>query len=65
MGIMAETSTACKVVLGGTVAQSLLAEVADGLATLQRAPLLVGFLANADPAAHMYADWTDRICKEK
>ncbi|MCJ1337640.1 hypothetical protein MMC09_002923 [Bachmanniomyces sp. S44760] len=61
---MAETSTACKVVLGGTVAQSLLAEVADGLATLQRAPLLVGFLANADPAAHMYADWTDRICKE-
>ena len=55
----------CKVVLAGPVAKSLLSEVADGLSKLQRAPLLVGFLANADPAARMYADWTDRTCKEK
>lgn len=55
----------CKVVLAGAVAKSLLSEVTDGLSELQRAPLLVGFLANADPAAQMYADWTDRTCKEK
>jgi methylenetetrahydrofolate dehydrogenase (NAD+) len=55
----------CKVVLAGPVAKGLLSEVADGLSKLQRAPLLVGFLANADPPARMYADWTDRTCKEK
>ena len=55
----------CKVVLAGTVAKSLLSEVSDGLSKLQRAPSLVGFLANSDPAARMYADWTSRTCKEK
>ena len=55
----------CKVVLAGSVAKGLLTEVADGLAKLDRPPLLVGFLANADPAARMYAEWTDRTCKEK
>ena len=55
----------CKVVLAGSIAKSLLSEVAEGLSQLQRAPHLVGFLANIDPAAQMYADWTDRTCKEK
>ncbi|KAI9717866.1 MAG: hypothetical protein M1812_004393 [Candelaria pacifica] len=54
----------CKVVLAGAVAKSLLAEVSEGLQTLQRAPLLVGFLANTDPAARMYADWTKKTCLE-
>ena len=55
----------CKVVLAGTVAKSLLSEVSDGLSKLQRTPSLVGFLANSDPAARMYADWTSKTCKEK
>ncbi len=55
----------CKVVLAGNVAKSLLTEVAEGLSKLPKAPLLVGFLANSDPAARLYADWTDRTCKEK
>ncbi|MCJ1386510.1 NAD-dependent 5,10-methylenetetrahydrafolate dehydrogenase, partial [Xylographa soralifera] len=58
------TSASCKVVLAGSVAQSLLAEVAHGLQKLERAPVLAGFLANSDPAARMYANWTDRTCKE-
>ena len=32
---------------------------------LGRAPLLVGFLANADPAARMYASWTGKTCLQK
>ncbi len=55
----------CKVVLAGTIAKSLLNEVAEGLAKLVKAPKLVGFLANADPAARLYANWTERTCKEK
>ena len=27
-------------------------------------PLLVGFLANEDPAARMYAQWTAKTCKQ-
>jgi len=55
----------CKVVLAGTVAKSLLTEVAEALSKLSKAPSLVGFLANSDPAARLYADWTNRTCKEK
>ena len=43
----------CKVVLAGTVASKLMGEVQAGLAGLGRTPLLVGFLANSDPAAKM------------
>lgn len=57
--------TSCKVVLAQTVAKAILSEVQDNLKKLGRSPLLVGFLANADPAARMYADWTARTCKEK
>jgi methylenetetrahydrofolate dehydrogenase (NAD+) len=60
-----EGSTSCKVVIAASIAKSLLAEVAHGLADLPRKPLLVGFLANQDPAARMYADWTCRTCEEK
>jgi methylenetetrahydrofolate dehydrogenase (NAD+) len=55
----------CKVVLAGTVAKSLLAEVLEGRHALEKPPHLVGFLANSDPAARMYADWTEKTCKEK
>ena len=62
---MGESPASCKIVLAGSVAKSLLAEVAEGLFKLERPPLLVGFLANADPAARMYAEWTEKTCKEK
>lgn len=55
----------CKVVLAGTIAKSLLSEVQDGLSKLPQPPVLVGLLANDDPAAQMYADWTEKTCKEK
>ena len=55
----------CEVVLASTIAKGLLAEVAEGRAKLEKAPRLVGFLANADPAARLYANWTGRTCKEK
>jgi len=55
----------CKVVLAASVAKSLLSEVKSSLGALGRKPLLVGFLANSDPAAKMYADWTGKTCEEK
>ncbi len=55
----------CKVVLAGTIAKGLLAEVAESLVELEKTPKLVGFLSNADPAARLYANWTERTCKEK
>jgi methylenetetrahydrofolate dehydrogenase (NAD+) len=59
------TSTSCKVILANTIAKSLLAEVQAGLKSLNRGPPhLLGILANADPAAKVYADWTQRTCKE-
>jgi methylenetetrahydrofolate dehydrogenase (NAD+) len=57
--------THCKVVLAGTIAKGLLAEVAEGLQKLSEKPKLVGFLANGDPAAQMYADWSAKTCREK
>ena len=55
----------CKTVLAGGIAKKLLSEVSSGLKTLGRRPRLYGFLANQDPAARMYADWTARTCTEK
>ena len=55
----------CKVVLAGSIAKALLVEVNAGLQELEQAPRLVGFLANQDPAARMYADWTAKTCREK
>ncbi|KAF2088159.1 NAD(P)-binding protein [Saccharata proteae CBS 121410] len=54
----------CKTVLAGGVAKKLLSEVQEGLKQLNRAPLLVGFLATSDPAARVYADWTGKTARE-
>lgn len=62
---MATQNGACKTVLAGTIAKKLLSEVQDGLNLLDRQPRLHGFLANKDPAAKMYADWTAKTCEEK
>lgn len=62
---MASEAPHCKVVLAKNIANGLLQEVHGGLQTLGKKPHLVGFLANADPAARMYADWTEKTCHEK
>ncbi|KAJ9657005.1 Methylenetetrahydrofolate dehydrogenase [NAD(+)] [Neophaeococcomyces mojaviensis] len=60
-----DTPSSCKVILAGTIAKSLLAEVKAGLAALNgRQPHLLGVLANNDAAAKVYADWTQRTCEE-
>lgn len=61
---MADETPHCKVVLANSIAKSLLEEVRRGLQQLQRKPLLVGFLASADPAARVYAEWTGKTCIE-
>ena len=58
-------SASCKVVLAGTVARTILTEVHEGLTRLNRPAHLVGILANSDPAAKQYAQWTEKTCKEK
>ena len=60
-----DTPASCKVVLAANIAKALLAEVTEGLKSLNRPPHLLGVLANADPAARMYADWTEKTCREK
>jgi hypothetical protein len=55
----------CKVILANSIAKNLLAEVADGLKQLSFKPLLVGFLANDDPAGKQYADYSAKTCLEK
>lgn len=57
--------SSCKVVLSKNIANGLLAEVQQGVQTLERPPHLMGFLANDDPAALMYAQWTEKTCEEK
>ncbi|KAL8760876.1 MAG: hypothetical protein Q9184_002964 [Pyrenodesmia sp. 2 TL-2023] len=59
-----DQTTPCKVVSAGIISKSLQLEVGEGLSRLKREPLLVGFLANKDPAARLYADWTKKACKE-
>nr|POF12770.1 methylenetetrahydrofolate dehydrogenase [nad(+)] [Quercus suber] len=58
------SGASCKTVLAGSIAKKLLAEIQDDLKDLGRAPRLHGFLANDDPAARMYADWTAKTCRE-
>lgn len=55
----------CKVVLAATIAKGLLTEIKEGLSGLNKKLVLVGFLANQDPAAQMYADWSAKTCIEK
>ncbi|KAK8168467.1 hypothetical protein IWX90DRAFT_108722 [Phyllosticta citrichinensis] len=60
---MADAPT-CKVILAAGIAKKLLAEVQEGLKTLNRQPLLVGFLASSDPASRVYADFTGKTARE-
>ncbi|KAK5990558.1 Methylenetetrahydrofolate dehydrogenase [Cladobotryum mycophilum] len=58
----------CKVITADTIAKKLLAEVKDSLVKMEDAggsqPKLVAFLANEDPAAIQYAEWSKKTCEE-
>jgi methylenetetrahydrofolate dehydrogenase (NAD+) len=57
----------CKVILADTIAKKLLGEVGEMLAKGENAkkPTLAAFLANDDPAAAQYAEWSKKTCEEK
>ncbi|SPN97771.1 probable methylenetetrahydrofolate dehydrogenase (NAD+) [Cephalotrichum gorgonifer] len=63
-----EVPKTCKVVLAETVAKRLLGEVADSLDATRakgiKQPCLTAFLANDDPAAVKYAEWSKKTCEE-
>lgn len=61
----ASAPSSCKVILSKNISNGLLKEVQEGVKTLDKPPHLVGFLANNDPAALMYAQWTQKTCEEK
>ncbi|ROT35591.1 methylenetetrahydrofolate dehydrogenase [Sodiomyces alkalinus F11] len=63
-----EVPKTCKVIMADTIAKGLLAEVKDTLNKIQgdvdRRPKLAAFLANDDPAALKYAEWSQKTCQE-
>lgn len=64
-----EMPKTCKVILADTIAKRLLVEVKETLEAIQQdtegRPTLVAFLANDDPAAIKYAEWSKKTCEEK
>ncbi|KAK0628464.1 hypothetical protein B0T17DRAFT_154390 [Bombardia bombarda] len=63
-----EVPKTCKVILADTIAKKLLAEVRETLVEVQSPgalkPTLAAFLANDDPAAVQYAEWSKKTCEE-
>ncbi|KAI5466199.1 hypothetical protein BGZ63DRAFT_375585 [Mariannaea sp. PMI_226] len=63
-----EAPKTCKVITADTIAKGLLAEVKETLAKVQGSnpcePTLAAFLANGDPAAVKYAEWSKKTCEE-
>lgn len=53
-----------KTLLASRIAKQYTTEVANAVAQLPFVPTLVGFLANSDPAAQMYARWTQKTAEE-
>lgn len=54
----------CQVVLADTIAKNLLTEVKKSLSRYQSRPTLVAFLANDDPHAVKYAEWSMKTCEQ-
>ncbi|EPX75368.1 methylenetetrahydrofolate reductase [Schizosaccharomyces octosporus yFS286] len=59
-----EPVNSCKVVYASRVAESFVEQLKELVKRFEPVPTLVGFLANTDPAARMYAEWTEKTCKE-
>lgn len=64
-----EVPKTCQVVTADTVAKGLLEEVRETLRQVKKdggaKPCLAAFLANDDPAAVKYAEWSKKTCEEK
>ncbi|KAI8586656.1 hypothetical protein BDZ88DRAFT_428054 [Geranomyces variabilis] len=54
----------CQVVKVADVARPFITELKTKVATLPSPPLLLAFLANDDPAARKYAEWTAKTCAD-
>ncbi|KAG9288074.1 hypothetical protein G9A89_017669 [Geosiphon pyriformis] len=54
----------CKTILAAEIAQGYRDEVKNIIASRGFRPTLVGFLANKDPAAVKYAEWTAKSCSD-
>ncbi|WLF80587.1 NAD-dependent 5,10-methylenetetrahydrafolate dehydrogenase [Lodderomyces elongisporus] len=52
-----------RTILASTIAKPYQEEVIAAVSKLSFRPTLVGFLANDDPAARMYANWTGKTCE--
>ncbi len=64
-----EAPKTCRVITSETISKGLLTEVKETLAKIQgdvnKKPTLAAFLANEDPAASMYAQWSKKTCEAK
>lgn len=58
-----DTKPAGRTILASTIAKEFTDEITGQLKELEFKPKLVGFLANDDPAAQMYANWTGKTCE--
>ncbi|KAF3769159.1 hypothetical protein M406DRAFT_287250 [Cryphonectria parasitica EP155] len=62
---MATAPKTCKVILADSIARRLLEEVQETLQSIGNGkPRLAAFLANDDPAAVKYAEWSQKTCEE-
>ncbi|PSR88919.1 putative methylenetetrahydrofolate dehydrogenase [Coniella lustricola] len=62
---MATVPKTCKVILAESIARRLLEEVQETLRSIGNGkPRLAAFLANDDPAAVKYAEWSQKTCEE-
>lgn len=53
-----------KVISSASIAEPFLLDLKSKVSALKSIPKLVGFLANDDPAAAKYAEWTSKTCLE-
>ncbi|CAN3505159.1 methylenetetrahydrofolate dehydrogenase [NAD(+)] [Diutina catenulata] len=61
---MSDTKPAGRTILASTIAKPYTEEINAGVKALDFKPKVVGFLANDDPAAQMYANWTGKTCEQ-
>ena len=57
-------ASACRTVTAADIAKSYRDELKSNITDRQIRPKLVAFLANEDPAAVKYAQWTEKTCKD-
>lgn len=53
-----------KVISSASIAEPFILDLKSKISALKSSPKLVGFLANNDPAASKYAEWTAKTCLE-